>query len=136
MERISSARPLRVDGRSWEVTCLSVGNPHAVLFLPDIAGLDLERLGPLFEHHPLFPRRVNTEFIHVRSPESLDMRVWERGAGETRACGTGASAAAVAAMRCGLAARKVRMNLPGRPAGYRMARRQSHLHDRRGCHRL
>ena len=108
-------RPLRVDGRRWEVTCLSVGNPHAVLFLPDIAGLDLERLGPLFEHHPLFPRRVNTEFIHVRSPESLDMRVWERGAGETRACGTGAGAAAVAAMRCGLAARKVRMNLPGGP---------------------
>lgn len=78
-------RPLRVDGRNWEVTCLSVGNPHAVLFLPDIASLDLEHLGPLFEHHPMFPRRINTEFIHVRSAHDLDMRVWERGAGETRA---------------------------------------------------
>ncbi len=108
-------RPLRVDGRNWEVTCLSVGNPHAVLFLPDIASLDLEHLGPLFEHHPMFPRRINTEFIHVRSAHDLDMRVWERGAGETRACGTGACAAAVAAMRCNLVSRKVRVHLPGGP---------------------
>lgn len=105
--------PLTVAGTTYAVTCVSMGNPHCVVFLPDVAGLDLPALGPQFEHHPFFPRRVNTEFIRVVSPERLDMRVWERGAAETMACGTGACAAAVAAARTGRSARHVQVHLPG-----------------------
>ena len=105
--------PLEVGGRAYRVTCVSMGNPHCVVFLDDVAGLPLATLGPRFEHHPFFPRRVNTEFIRVVSPERLEMRVWERGAGETLACGTGACAAAVAAARTGRAGRQVRVSLPG-----------------------
>src|SRR5581483_10064065 len=106
-------RPLAVAGREWRVTCLSMGNPHCVVFLDEIASLDLAALGPRFEHHPFFPKRVNTEFIRVVSRERLDMRVWERGAGETMACGTGACAAAVAAARTGRTGRQVVVRLPG-----------------------
>ena len=107
--------PLEVAGQAYRVTCVSMGNPHCVVFLDDIAALPLATLGPRFEHHPFFPRRVNTEFIRVVSPELLEMRVWERGAGETLACGTGACAAAVAAARTGRAGRHVRVSLPGGP---------------------
>ena len=79
------------------------------------AALPLAILGPRFEHHPFFPRRVNTEFVRVAGPDRLDMRVWERGAGETLACGTGACAAAVAAARTGRTGRRVRVTLPGGP---------------------
>ncbi len=90
--------PLDVGGQTYRVTCVSMGNPHCVVFLPDVEHLDLERLGPQFEHHRFFPRRVNTEFIRVDGPRRLRMRVWERGSGETAACGTGACAALVAAV--------------------------------------
>ncbi|MDD6032565.1 MAG: diaminopimelate epimerase [Oscillospiraceae bacterium] len=93
--------PVTVDGRVWEITCVSMGNPHAVVFVEDPYGLDLPVLGPQFEHHPLFPQRVNTEFIRVLDDHTLQMRVWERGSGETWACGTGACAAAVASVLCG-----------------------------------
>jgi diaminopimelate epimerase len=106
-------RPLAVDGRSWRVTCVSMGNPHCVVFADDVAGLDLGALGPGFERHAFFPRRVNTEFVRVESRQRLAMRVWERGAGETLACGTGACAAAVAAARTGRADRRVVVALPG-----------------------
>lgn len=89
--------PLDVGGREYRVTCISTGNPHCVVFLPDVEDLDLERIGPQFEHHPFFPRRVNTEFVRVDGPSALRMRVWERGSGETAACGTGACAVVVAA---------------------------------------
>ena len=79
------------------VTALSVGNPHAVVFVPDVDKIDLKTLGPKFENHPLFPERVNTEFIQVIDKNTLKMRVWERGSGETQACGTGATASLVAA---------------------------------------
>src|SRR6185503_253683 len=105
--------PLEVAGRRYQVTCLSMGNPHCVTFVDDVAGLALSEIGPRFEHHPFFPNRVNTEFIHVASPTRLDMRVWERGAGETLACGTGACAAAVAAARTGRAERRCTVVLPG-----------------------
>src|SRR5512145_687075 len=82
--------PLEVAGRSWTVSCVSMGNPHCVVFVDDVAGLPLADLGPRFEHHPFFPRRVNTEFARVAAPDRLEMRVWERGAGETLSCGTGA----------------------------------------------
>ena len=105
--------PLEIAGRTWRVTCLSMGNPHCVVFVDDLAGLDLPAIGPRFERHPLFPRRVNTEFIRVAAPDHLAMRVWERGAAETMACGTGACAAAAAAARTGRSGRHVRVTLPG-----------------------
>ncbi len=94
-------QPLEVEGKQWNITAVSMGNPHAVLFVEDVDGLDLETIGPKFEHHPLFPQRVNTEFIKIIDKNTLQMRVWERGSGETWACGTGACAALVAAVLCG-----------------------------------
>ena len=89
--------PLEVDGRVWKVTAVSMGNPHCVIFVDDVDGLELEKIGPHFERHPAFPERVNTEFVKVIDDHTLQMRVWERGSGETWACGTGACATAVAA---------------------------------------
>jgi diaminopimelate epimerase len=106
-------RPLVVGGREYRVTCVSMGNPHCVVFVDDVDALPLATLGPLFGSHPFFPRGVNTEFIRVASRERLIMRVWERGAGETQACGTGACAAAVAAARTNRANRRVTVVLPG-----------------------
>lgn len=100
------AKPVVVDGVSYDMTCVSMGNPHAVVFLPEIDSLDLEKMGPSFEHHPLFPNRVNTEFIRVIDEHTLQMRVWERGSGETFACGTGACAAAVASVLNGYCKRE------------------------------
>jgi diaminopimelate epimerase len=105
--------PLEVAGQSYRVTCVSMGNPHCVVFLPDVEHLDLERIGPTFEHHRFFPRRVNTEFVRVETPSTLRMRVWERGSGETAACGTGACAALVAAALTERAARHATLRLNG-----------------------
>ncbi len=90
--------PLEVEGKTYRVTCVSMGNPHCVVFGGDPYELDLEKIGPLFERHPAFPERVNTEFVQPLAPNELRMRVFERGSGETWACGTGACAAAVAAV--------------------------------------
>lgn len=92
------AQPVTVGGKEYAMTCVSMGNPHAVVFLPDVDSLDLEKIGPSFEHHPLFPDRVNTEFVRVIDDHTLQMRVWERGSGETFACGTGTCATVVAAV--------------------------------------
>ncbi len=92
---------------------VNVGNPHAVFFVDDCDAVALDRLGPMIEHDPLFPERVNVGVATVESRDALRLRVWERGAGLTRACGTGACAAAVAAMRRGLVGREVTVNLPG-----------------------
>jgi diaminopimelate epimerase len=91
-------RAVDVAGGSYILTCVSMGNPHCVVFVPDVTTVPLEDVGPRFEHSPLFPERVNTEFVQVLGPQELRMRVWERGSGETWACGTGACAAAVAAV--------------------------------------
>ncbi|MCI8299026.1 MAG: diaminopimelate epimerase [Lachnospiraceae bacterium] len=91
--------PLEVEGKTYAMTAVSMGNPHCVLFLEeDVRELDLEAIGPAFENHPRFPKRINTEFVNVVDDHTLRMRVWERGSGETLACGTGACAAAVAAV--------------------------------------
>lgn len=92
------AQPVTVDDVKYSVTCVSMGNPHAVLFVEDTKALDLPRIGPDFEKHLLFPEGINTEFIRVIDETHLEMRVWERGSGETLACGTGACAAVVAAV--------------------------------------
>ena len=92
------AKPVQVGDRLERLTCVSVGNPHAIVFCDRVEDLDLEKLGPLFEHHAIFPDRVNTEFVRVIDDHTLQMRVWERGSGETLACGTGACATTVAAV--------------------------------------
>jgi diaminopimelate epimerase len=106
-------QPLEVGGMHWQITCVSMGNPHCVVFVPDVDALDLEKIGPQFEHHPFFPNRVNTEFVAVRSRSALDFRVWERGSGETQACGTGACAALVAAVLTGHTDRRATISLRG-----------------------
>jgi len=95
------AKPLLVDGKEHIVTCVSMGNPHCVTFVDDVDSLELEKIGPHFETHKAFPQRVNTEFVKVIDDHTLQMRVWERGSGETWACGTGACATVVAAVENG-----------------------------------
>ena len=94
--------PVPIGGKDYNVTCVNVGNPHCVVFCDAIDGLKLEEIGPQFENDPMFPERVNTEFVRVVKRHTLRMRVWERGSGETLACGTGACAAVVAACENGL----------------------------------
>lgn len=105
--------PITVDGMEYRMTGVSMGNPHAVVYLEDIKGLAIERIGPKFENHERFPNRINTEFVRVVDCDTIEMRVWERGSGETMACGTGACAAAVASILNGLAGRAVTVRLPG-----------------------
>ncbi|KGF73320.1 diaminopimelate epimerase [Neosynechococcus sphagnicola sy1] len=106
-------QPLQVADQIWQVTCVSMGNPHCIVFVDDVAAIPLEILGPEFEHHPVFPQRTNMEFIQVVGLDLLKMRVWERGAGVTLACGTGACAAVVAAVLTGRCDRRATVELPG-----------------------
>ncbi len=105
--------PVMVDGKEYHMTCVSMGNPHAVIFVDDVKCLDLEKIGPSFEKHEIFPERVNTEFIHVIDRHTIDMRVWERGSGETFACGTGTCASVVACVLNGLTEDEVLVHLLG-----------------------
>lgn len=102
-----------VEGTKYNVTCVSMGNPHCITFVDNTSILDLEKIGPGFEHHKMFPDRVNTEFIQVISRNEINMRVWERGSGETFACGTGACASVVACVLNGLTEDEVKVNLIG-----------------------
>lgn len=106
--------PFMAGGREYRVTCVSVGNPHCVTFLEeDVKKLDLREIGPLFENHKSFPKRINTEFINVLDKRTLRMRVWERGSGETLACGTGACAAVAAAILNGFTEEETTVHLLG-----------------------
>lgn len=109
------SQKLSIGEKSYDVTCVSMGNPHCILYVDDVKKLDLEKIGPDFENHPMFPDRINTEFIHIVSETEFDMRVWERGSGETLACGTGACAAAVASVLNGYCKRNtdIKVNLIG-----------------------
>ncbi|MDE5097969.1 MAG: diaminopimelate epimerase, partial [Trichodesmium sp. St16_bin4-tuft] len=104
---------LEVGGKSWFVTCVSMGNPHCITFVEDVTAIDLAKIGPEFEQNPVFPERTNTEFIQVISPKYVKMRVWERGAGATLACGTGACASVVAGVLTQNNERLVTVELPG-----------------------
>ena len=104
---------IEVQGQTYRMTCVSMGNPHAVVFMDNVADLDIEAVGPYFENHKRFPRRTNTEFVKVIDRQTLEMRVWERGTGETLACGTGACATAVAAILNGHTDNKVTVKLLG-----------------------
>ena len=95
-------KELTVDGKTWHVTCISVGNPHCVTVVEDVDSLKLEEIGPAFEHHANFPERINTEFVQVVDAAHLKMRVWERGSGETWACGTGTCATVAALTELGI----------------------------------
>lgn len=105
--------PLQVDGKTFRMTCVSMGNPHAVIYVDDVQGMDLEKTGPSFENHERFPNRINTEFAHVLDRNTVEMRVWERGSGETLACGTGACAVAVASILNGYTEDQVTVRLLG-----------------------
>ena len=105
--------PVQVDGWSMNAVCVNMGNPHAVFFIENAETFPVPVLGPKIEHHPLFPEKVNTEFVSVLSPEQLRMRVWERGSGETMACGTGACAALAAAVLTGRCGRSADVTLNG-----------------------
>ena len=106
-------KPITVDGKEVFITAVSMGNPHAVTYVDDVDSLELEKIGPSFENHPLFPERVNTEFIKILDESTMQMRVWERGSGITMACGTGACATAVAAYLNHKAGRKSRVRMDG-----------------------
>lgn len=105
--------PINVNGTEYRMTGVSMGNPHAVVYVEDVKGLDIEKIGPAFENHERFPNRVNTEFVKVLDQNTVEMRVWERGSGETMACGTGACAVAVACILNGLTEDKVTVKLLG-----------------------
>ncbi len=105
--------PLTVLGKEYQATCVSMGNPHAVIFVDDVESLNLEEIGPCFENHEAFPNRVNTEFVKVIDAHTVQMRVWERGTGETLACGTGSCATAVACVLNGLTDPEVTVKIRG-----------------------
>ncbi|MBC5665225.1 diaminopimelate epimerase [Dorea sp. NSJ-36] len=105
--------PLEVEGKTYYMTGVSMGNPHTVVYVDDVKGLDLLKIGPSFENHKRFPERINTEFAHVLDRKTVEMRVWERGSGETLACGTGACAVAVASILNGLTEDRVTVKLLG-----------------------
>ena len=105
--------PVSIGGKRWDITCVSMGNPHAVVFVDDADSLDLEKTGPQFEHNRIFPERINTEFVQVIDGSTLKMRVWERGSGETLACGTGACASLVAATLTGRCAGRAKVLVRG-----------------------
>ncbi len=106
-------KTLTIDGKDWQVSCVSMGNPHCITFVEDVDAVPLAEIGPKFENHKAFPARINTEFVEVVRPDYLKMKVWERGAGPTLACGTGACALAVATVLNGKCDRKVTVELPG-----------------------
>ncbi len=105
--------PITVDQTEYRMTCVSMGNPHAVVCVEDLAHFPIERVGPLFECHERFPDRINTEFVEPIGPDEIAMRVWERGSGETLACGTGACASVVSCVVNGLTGERVRVHLLG-----------------------
>ena len=105
--------PILVGGKEWRMTCVSMGNPHAVVFVDDVANLELEKYGPDFENHTRFPKRTNTEFVQVHSRTEASMRVWERGSAETWACGTGTCASVMACILNGYTDNKVLVHLRG-----------------------
>ncbi len=106
-------RPVVIGDKEYNITCVSMGNPHCITYMDDVLNLDIEKIGPIFENSPVFPERVNAEFVKVIDRDTLQMRVWERGSGETMACGTGACAVAVASILNGLCNDTVTLKLLG-----------------------
>lgn len=114
-------RALKVASQTLKINGVSMGNPHCVIYVSNVDKFPVEKIGPLIEHHPFFPKRVNVEFVQVLSPTHVRARVWERGAGETLACGTGACAIAVAGARLKKTQRNLKIDLPGGTLSVRWA---------------
>ena len=121
--------PLSIDGQTHHISCVSMGNPHAVIFVDDPRAVDVHGIGRQIEHHPLFPKRTNVEFVRVWRRDLLEMRVWERGSGETLACGTGAAASLVAAVLNGLADRSAVVQLTGGELHVHWDARDNHVYQ-------
>jgi diaminopimelate epimerase len=119
---------LRVLDQDYRATCVSMGNPHCMIYVKDVAAFPLAELGPKFEHHPAFPQRTNTEFVEVVRPDYVKMRVWERGAGITLACGTGACATVVAGVLTGQNDRVCTVELPGGPLQIEWSEANNHVY--------
>lgn len=119
--------PVHVAGKEWHMTCVSMGNPHAVVFTDQVEKLPLEKIGPQFEHHEMFPKRTNTEFVERVNDKEIRMRVWERGSGETLACGTGACASAMACILNGYTGDEVMVHLTGGDLKITYDRTTNHL---------
>jgi diaminopimelate epimerase len=120
--------PLEVDGEVFQITCVSMGNPHCVIHVPIISDRHVLSVGPKIENHPMFPRRTNVEFVEVRRPDDVAMRVWERGSGETLACGTGACAVAVAGVLTGRTDRRLVVHLRGGDLDLEWSERDSRVY--------
>ena len=120
--------PIKIDGKIFKITCVSMGNPHAVIVEKNVQAIPLNHYGPAIENHKLFPKRTNVEFIQILNRKNIKMRVWERGAGETMACGTGASASAVASALLGLTNRKITVHLPGGKLSVEWSAKNNHVY--------
>lgn len=133
MQTSEIGEPITVDGKEYRFTGVSMGNPHAVVFMDGIKDMEIEKIGPSFEVHEKFPDRTNTEFVEIVDRGHVNMRVWERGSGETLACGTGACATAVACILNGLTDDEVRVTLLGRRPSDPLGQRKGHcIYDRSG----
>ena len=119
--------PIEVDGQVYHMTGVSMGNPHTVIYVDDVKNLDLEKIGPKFENHERFPKRINTEFVHCIDRNTVEMRAWERGSGETLACGTGACAVAVASILNNLTDTRVTVKLLGGDLQIEWDREKNHV---------
>ena len=119
--------PIEVDGQVYHMTGVSMGNPHTVIYVDDVKNLDLEKIGPKFENHERFPKRINTEFVHCIDRNTVEMRVWERGSGETLACGTGGCAVAVASILNNLTDTRVTVKLLGGDLQIEWDREKNHV---------
>lgn len=128
LEGLIKGYPLKVDDREFRITCVSMGNPHAVIFQGDVKSFPVAKYGPFIENHTLFPKRINVEFIEVINKEEVRMRVWERGSGETLACGTGACASAVAAHLNGFTGRNVVVHLAGGDLEIEWSEKDNHVY--------
>ncbi len=120
--------PLKIKDRTFRISCVSMGNPHSVIVTKNIDSFPLDKYGPIIENHRLFPNRTNVEFIEVLSRSSIKMRVWERGTGETMACGTGASAVGVASFLLGITNRNVTVHLPGGKLKINWSAKDNHVY--------
>jgi len=120
--------PLQTGRHAYSMTCVSMGNPHAVMFVDDVEAVPLEEVGPAIERHPLFPERINAHFVQAASPEEVTLRTWERGSGITLACGTGASAVCVAGALTGRTGRKILAHLPGGDLGLEWRESDNHVY--------
>ena len=119
--------PILVGGKEYRMTGVSMGNPHIVVYVEDVKSLQIEKVGPLFENHERFPNRINTEFARVTDRHTVEMRVWERGSGETLACGTGACAVAAASILNGMTEDQVTVKLIGGDLRIRWDKESGHI---------